>query len=86
MKNIIMIAVIVAAIGGVFAMLSYDNAKKDAQWCEVMEKQVEFSGETVDKLFHFKRVCNPSKKFLDLYNKKIKDLPGWSYGDTRVDR
>lgn len=83
--EIVRIATVLFVIGFI-AYLMYDNAQTDARLCDVMERQTEFSGETVDRLYHFKNEGSPSKRFLELYDKKIKNLPGWSYGDQREDR
>ncbi len=84
-KVIILIAIILLAIGFI-AYIWYDNAQTDYRLCDVMERQTEFSGKTVDLLYHFKNEGYPSKRFMELYDKKIKNLPGWSYGDQREDR
>lgn len=48
---------------------------------EQMKTQESFTGEEVDRLWHWKNEHWTSEEFKTLYNKKIKDLPGWHYGE-----
>ena len=44
---------------------------------ELMRTQDEFDGETVDRLWRFKEENGVSDEYMELYNRKIKHLPGW---------
>lgn len=77
MKKIILIlagiAVMVAALVAIHRM----DAATDARFCALIEQNTEFDGHTVDRLWNWKTKGNPSPRFLELYEAKIKKLPGW---------
>ena len=75
----------VGGVTGPAIIVRMDKAQEQ-RFIEIMKTQTEFSGTTVDALWHWRQDHKTSAEFNDLYDKKIKNIPGWSYGDNRVDR
>ena len=67
------IAVAVAAL----VAIERQDAEQDERFCAMIEQQEAFDGHTVDMLWNWKTKGNPSPRFLELYEQKVKDLPGW---------
>lgn len=44
----------------------------------LMESNDDFDPNTVDRLWRFKRDNSVSDHYMDLYNRKVKHLPGWT--------
>lgn len=77
MRKLVLLLVAVAALGGAAIVLRAQDVAQDAKFCEMMESQDNFDGETVDMFWHWKREGRPSERFQRLYEAKIRDLPGW---------
>lgn len=77
MKKILWIGVgVVLFIAALAALKAQDDAQ-DARFCALMEQNSTFDGLTVDALWHWRNEGRPSERFLQLYDAKIRDLPGW---------
>jgi ABC-type glycerol-3-phosphate transport system substrate-binding protein len=77
MKKIILLVAAVVVFVAAAAALKAQNDAQDARFCDLIESQSAFDGETVDALWHWKREGHPSERFQALYDEKIRDLPGW---------
>lgn len=79
MKNFILfVAMIVALIGG-FCWIGYENLKTDRKYVSLMESKDSFTDDEISMLYHWMNPGkyddhSPSKRFVELYNQKIKDL------------
>lgn len=75
--KIILIVVGLAVLGGSWWWLYHDFKVRQDELIEFMQSKDDFTGEEVDSLWHFKNEHGVSDEFMELYNKKIKPLPGW---------
>lgn len=83
MKNIKIFLGILLFVGGVTgpAIIARMDEAQEQRLIRIMETQTSFDGETVDMLWNWRNNHATSAKFNDLYAEKIKDLPGWHYGE-----
>lgn len=77
MKKIVLTIVAFTAIAVACTLLIHQNMVQDEKFCSLMEQNDMFDGETVDMLWHWRTEGFPSARFRELYDAKIRDLPGW---------
>jgi len=77
MKRLVLLLLAVVVVVLTLLTLRRMDAAQDERLCVLIESQTEFDGETVDTLWHWRMQGRPSDRFCQLYDAKIKDLPGW---------
>ena len=71
-----MVILVTLAIMGI-CWIGHLNTNRDTELCEFMESRDSFSSDEIDMLYHWRYPDkyddhNPSKRFIELYNTKIK--------------
>lgn len=82
MKNwkliLLFIVLIISAAAGI-AWMIVDFHREEAEKILLMESKDDFDPDEVDALWRFKEENGVSDRYMELYNRKVKHLPGRTY-------
>lgn len=79
MKKILFFISIISLLVAGFTYIGYENKRIDNEYIQLMESKDSFTDEEIHCLYHWMNPGayddhGPSKRFIELYNQKIKDL------------